>query len=212
MNTENNSTKHSVITAKLLAVLIAIIGLCLILLTLESMWQLFHKKEVYSHVNAVFLTITAFCGGYCIYIAVKSWFNISAALVRRICAIASLLLCSMFLGSSMLNMGTKPNDFQQHAWRMLIFLLGVIAGGAFYTLSSKVLIRWLALDESVGRHHKAILKQYFGCIAAIVWATISFWIISIIPSEIVHSLLIFSLLFVVFILYKLFCKYFIKPA
>jgi MFS family permease len=211
MNLENNSARRSIITAKILAVLIFIMGIYIIFATILSVFNVFYKKENISNWVIIFLALAVCLGGYCVCIGSRAWFKISATIVRRICAIIALFICSALFAVLFRN-ETDFSNFQELAWMMLKMLLIVIAGGVFYTLSGKVLIRWFALEDTIEPYRQAILKQYFGYVVSILWAAVSFWIISILPSEELSAVLVFVLLLFGFILYKLICKYFIKPA
>lgn len=199
--------KNKLVIQRAISLLSLFIGTLLIFLTIKAVWELICNKQHFNPIVILTILLITFIGTYSIYLSIKAWVNISAIIIKRISCIITLMLCS--LTDPLLKIKLPFSDMQHHAWRMLVLLITVIIAGCFYAYLSKFLIRWLGIVDSADSSKKIMLKQYFGYVAALLWATISLLIIISFPTfEGFAGILSFALLIFTYLLYKKAWKYF----
>ena len=158
------TTTRTEAVGKVLAIIVGSFGLYLIGGSLMPLWHMIQRDDSFSVYFVVFTTLMAILGGYCIYCAVRAWWNISASIVRGICLITAIFVCSVPIGIL-----EKLNKSQGFAWTQIMLPLTVIAGGIFYWLCSKWLIRQLALPEAINfSRREKMVKHFFGFLAVLL--------------------------------------------
>ena len=161
----SNMTKRVRIFAKVAAISMALLGLCIVLSMLISIW-LISYDSIWEILFTIVLAALAFAAGvYCLYVARNIWSNVSARVVRRVSLIVALAIC-LILMSFVEGLRTLQPSFWEVTWRNFMLPLGLIVGGGFYYLCNKLLIRWLALPKEPDspRREKAV-KNFFSRLA-----------------------------------------------
>ena len=137
-------SKRATIFGKVVAVLLAALGLYLPCMIIPAIWKMVTSGDPLSHV--VFLLFFAIPSllftGYCFFVAYQTWMNICPKIVRRTSLVAAIIL---FLTIG----GIIEHIFEDSIWLRLTTPLCLILAGGFHILFSKLLLKWLGLQEVI---------------------------------------------------------------
>ncbi|MCK4628936.1 MAG: hypothetical protein KAT56_08020, partial [Sedimentisphaerales bacterium] len=182
MNIQANA-KRVKTAGKVAAVLIAALGLYITLAIIHPIWKIVTGEEPLSHIFflLVFPIPAFFFGGYCLFVAYQAWTRLSVKTVRRIPLIAAFMLCFMVAG-------TLFPVFKDSIWLQLITPLSMILAGIFYLLCSKLLTKWLCLQEVVdwSRHEKSV-RRFLGWVAFFMWIACTHIIMGLVPKDLEYA-------------------------
>ena len=173
-------TQRSKIVGKASAVLAAAIGFYIISVMILLLWRIFNSEDFLSEIFFLFVfPIPALVfAGFCLFVAYHAWSNLSAKTVRQISFIAALLL------------GIVPFSFfykdtvREHIILPVIFPLSMITIGILYLLCSRLLLKWLGLQEVVNwsRREKNV-RRFLGWTAFFVWSACIQIIMNLAPKD-----------------------------
>ncbi|OHB56446.1 MAG: hypothetical protein A2Y07_06620 [Planctomycetes bacterium GWF2_50_10] len=197
MNSDN-ITKRTRVIVKSAAACIGILGACIIGYTVVSLFINFSQYAGWTDIFfllAFVLPVIAF-GCYCIYIAYKTWHDISAKNLRRIVFVITfliaLLICSLFAHP------LKKIKVGEFVVSIIIIIAGIIQM-AYTKLIAKRLhlepvIDWAKRERSV--------KRYFGLLAFFLFTDSLRILMEIAPKEPFEIILFWGSLAAAILIYQ----------
>lgn len=157
------NTKRAKTVGKVAAILVGALGLYIIGVMLQPLWRMLHSDDadwVGMLFMVLFTTLMFAFGGYCLFVAFQAWSNVSAIVMRRLSLIVALVFCIMLLPIGK-RLGTLSPWLQERTWWQVTTPIVIIAGGIFYWLCSKLLIKWLALPEIIDWSRREKAARHF---------------------------------------------------
>jgi hypothetical protein len=158
-------TQRPKIFGKVTALLATFLGLFIILEIIIPLYRTFDRKELLSEIAFYFVfPIPAIVfGGYCLFVAYYAWTNLSVKIVRRISIIAAFVLVAIII--SLFHLILK-----NPVWDSAAIPIFMIIGGIFYSLCSRLFIKWLGLKEVVdwSRREKSV-RRFCEWTSIFVW-------------------------------------------
>ncbi|MHC4155089.1 MAG: hypothetical protein ACYST6_09230 [Planctomycetota bacterium] len=153
---------------RILAILPAAFGAYILATTLAAYWRFFLKGDIWPNILFFlpFMATMLIFGGYCIFVAYRTWSKVSVENIARVSLVAAIVLTFVVLGLLLGNLRAVMPEANKQKVGSLAGPLVIAAAGILYLICKRFLLKWLELPQTIDwKRREKTAKQFFGWLA-----------------------------------------------